>query len=253
MIVLKPQDVYHKIQLLRLLTEIADHPLLSLQLYFKGGTAASMLGFLDRFSVDLDFDLAQKADKTLLKKELEKVFAELDLTVYQQSQNTLTFLLKYQSPTGSRNTLKWNALPILARSNRYQPQYLAEIDRSLICQTIETMFANKLVIPLNRYQKYHSVAGRDFYDLHHFFLKGYAYEPKIIKERTKLSLPEFFKTLIEFTEKNVTERLVNEDLNTLLPQDKYVKIKRTLKTEVLSMLQNELARLKPGKISAIIL
>ncbi|HIP71371.1 MAG TPA: hypothetical protein EYH05_08260, partial [Anaerolineae bacterium] len=47
----------HRIQLTRLLTEILDDPYLAASLYFKGGTCAAMLGYLDRFSVDLDFDL----------------------------------------------------------------------------------------------------------------------------------------------------------------------------------------------------
>ena len=57
MILLRPQDTIHKVQLTRLLTEILDNPTLSQNLYFKGGTCAAMLGYLDRFSVDLDFDL----------------------------------------------------------------------------------------------------------------------------------------------------------------------------------------------------
>ena len=57
MTIIRPQDAYHKSQMLRLLIEVADDPFLVQELYFKGGTCASMLGYLDRFSIDLDFDL----------------------------------------------------------------------------------------------------------------------------------------------------------------------------------------------------
>ena len=59
MILLRPQDTIHKVQLTRLLTEILDNSILSQNLYFKGGTCAAILGYLDRFSVDLDFDLTK--------------------------------------------------------------------------------------------------------------------------------------------------------------------------------------------------
>ncbi|PIW73563.1 hypothetical protein CO005_00710, partial [Candidatus Roizmanbacteria bacterium CG_4_8_14_3_um_filter_34_9] len=67
MILPKREDVYHKVQLFRLLTEILDSPIAK-DVYFKGGSATTMLGFLDRFSVDLDFDLKLKADKKVIDK-----------------------------------------------------------------------------------------------------------------------------------------------------------------------------------------
>ena len=73
MILLRPQDVFHKVQLTRLLTEILDNSILSQNLYFKGGTCAAILGYLDRFSVDLDFDLKQGADKTKLRPIFQKI------------------------------------------------------------------------------------------------------------------------------------------------------------------------------------
>lgn len=244
MIIIRPEDIIHKTQLLRLLTEIADHHFVSSSVFFKGGTAASMLDFLDRFSVDLDFDLKPKISQTVLKKELLKIFSALDLKIKAKSKKTLSFVLQYANRPKQRNTLKFNILPMSAISNQYQPQYLPEIDRILICQTIETMFANKLVAPLDRFQKYRSVAGRDFYDIHHFFLKGYLYEPKIITERTKLSLLQFFQKLIHFTTKNLTQTVINEDLNMLLPEEIFQKTRKTLKTEVLMMLKNEMEKIE---------
>ena len=57
MLDLRPEDILHKSNLHRLLMEVVDQPVLAQSLAFKGGTCAAMLGYLDRFSVDLDFDL----------------------------------------------------------------------------------------------------------------------------------------------------------------------------------------------------
>ena len=72
MIYLRPQDTYHKSQLVRLLVEIIDNHILGRSLYFKGGTCAAMRGFLDRFSVDLDFDLKRGVDRKMLVGEFIK-------------------------------------------------------------------------------------------------------------------------------------------------------------------------------------
>ena len=53
------EDAPHKFQMYRLLTAILSESKLSQQLVFKGGTCAVLRGWLDRFSVDLDFDLIQ--------------------------------------------------------------------------------------------------------------------------------------------------------------------------------------------------
>lgn len=244
MIIIRPEDVLHKTWLLRLLTQIADNSVLSGSLYFKGGTCASSLGFLDRFSVDLDFDLKPGVSQKWLRKEFHRVFTTLGLTVKSQSQKTLSFLLKYDNPKGRRNTLRLNALPNPIKANKYQPQYLAEIDRIFICQTVETMFANKLVAPIDRFKKYKSIAGRDFYDIHHFFLSGYRYEPAVISERTQMTVPAFLGKLVDFTKRELTETVINEDLNALLPLTTFQKIRPILKRETLMFLENELARTK---------
>ena len=49
------KDALHKAWLYRLLEAIADNQKLVKVMYFKGGTCASMLGWLPRFSVGQDF------------------------------------------------------------------------------------------------------------------------------------------------------------------------------------------------------
>jgi predicted nucleotidyltransferase component of viral defense system len=239
MLNLRPEDSIHKSYLNRLLIEIIDRPPLSQNLAFKGGTCAGMLGYLDRFSVDLDFDVLKNADETTLRLEFHQVFDYLDLTVMEELDRALMFRLRYPSEPGKRSTLKVSANSLVVTANKYQVQYLSEIDRMMTCQTVETMFANKLVAVTDRYHQYESIAGRDIYDIHHFFVHGYSYDAQVIQERTGLEPKEYFSELSEFIKKHVTQTIINEDLNTLLPNKQFQQIRKVLIPETLAILERE--------------
>lgn len=240
----KREDALHKIQMYRLLTKILDDKILSQSLYFKGGTCASMLGWLDRFSVDLDFDLAPQVAKQTVKKNLLSLFGSLNLQIKNPKVKSLQFILGYQTKPGLRNQLKLGIVDNQAKTSDYQPFYLPEIDRFALCQTRETMVAHKLVAPLDRYAKYRSIAGRDLYDLHYFFSNGYAYKKEVVEERTKLPISQYLIKLKKFIENKVTEKILSEDLNYLLPYEKFKSIRKTLKTETLMLLSDEIKRQK---------
>lgn len=242
MIIPKKEDVYHKIQLTRLLTEILDSEIAN-EVFFKGGTAATMLGFLDRFSLDLDFDLSKKADKKRIDEALKKIFKNLSLNLVQKAKNTLFYVLKYSSKPGLRNTLKLSMVDYPLKSNRYESFYLKEIDRFAICQTKETMFAHKLVAVIDRYEKYKTIAGRDIYDVHYFFLQGYDFNEKIIEERTGKKAKNYLKDLVDFIEKKVNDKIINEDLSFLLPYEKFKLIRKVVKREVIEIIRGKLGSL----------
>ena len=239
MIQLRPQDTYHKSQLARLLIEIIDNPVLGQNLYFKGGTCAAMRGFLDRFSVDLDFDFKMGVDRRILAKELEKVFLKLDLGIKDQSQKTIDYIVGYKTDPNRRNTIKVEAVDGGPKANKYELAYLSEIDRTMSCQTQETMFANKLVAPLDRFERNGSIAGRDIYDIHHFYIKGYSYSPTIINERTGLSRSNFLQKLIDFIQEHITQTVIDEDLNALLSKSQFNSVRKVLKIETLKLLETD--------------
>lgn len=236
---LKSEDILHKAKLLSLLTEIVDNNLLAQNIYFKGGTCATMLGYLDRFSVDLDFDLKDKSKKQELSDEFKVIFDNLNYKV--EKANELFYILKYDSPEDTRNSLKLSVTDEVYKSNDYKIQYLPEIDRNFNCQTIETMFANKLVAIVDRYVKHKKVAGRDIYDAYYFFSKNYEFNSALIKERTGKYYKEYFLELIKFIEEKVSDQILDEDLNMLLPLDKFHEIRKTLKRDVLIYLRSNLS------------
>jgi len=106
------------------------------------------------------------------------------------------------------------------------------------------MFANKLVALMDRYKKTKTIAGRDLYDIHHFFINRYEYEDKIIKERTGKKTADYLRDLIKFIDKKINNKTIDEDLNFLLPINLFKKIRPILKSETMMLLKQETENLK---------
>ena len=244
MIVPHPKDAKHKNQMLRLLRAILSNPILSNNLYFKGGTFASLIAVLDRFSVDLDFDLLDKSKKEIIKKECYKIFEDLDLEVKDESQNHLQFFLKYKAKQNERNTLKLEINDEINPKNQYEKQYLFEINMYCNAQSLPTMFANKLIASKDRYEKNGKIAGRDFYDIHKFFLEGIKVNQEVITAKTGDSYKDYLLQLVDFIKVNVTEKDLLQDLNPLLPSKNIKFVQNQLKQELLILLKDEVERVK---------
>ncbi|MBI4994630.1 nucleotidyl transferase AbiEii/AbiGii toxin family protein [Candidatus Peregrinibacteria bacterium] len=235
------QNILHKVWLYRLLVAIADDMDLTRHLCFKGGTCAAMLGYINRFSADLDFDfIGNKKDISSIRKRIEIHARELDLKIEDYSKTDIQYFLRYDAPKEKRNTIKLDVSFPIPKQNTYMSAYFADIDRTIRCQTIETMFANKLVSIIDRYEKYKSVAGRDLYDIHQFFLQNLPYRSEIIEERRGVSARTFIKQLINFVLKHFTETIITQDLNMLLPQHEFRKIRKILINETVNLLKNQL-------------
>lgn len=240
---LRPEDFIHKSYLNRILAEVIDNSYLSQNLALKGGTCASMLGYLDRFSVDLDFDIVNKGEKVQIRKEFVKIFGMLNLDIVKDNKYLPFFLIKYaNNQPGGRNSIKISTTDNVPKANEYKVQYLFEIDRLINSQTIETMFANKLVAVTDRYNKYKTIAGRDIYDIHYFFLQGYKYKEEIIKERTGQKANDYFSALIDFLNIHVNQTIINEDLNVLLEPKKFQQVRKILLSETIHFLTLEKSR-----------
>ncbi len=248
MITLNSQDAIHKAWLYRVLIAIVDNANLH-DLYFKGTTCAAMIGVLDRFSVDLDFDyVGDQKGLARVRHDLEKIFKNLGLEIKDASVKVPQFFLKYPTKNISDcNTLKIDINFPPPKANIYEPTKLVDIGRIVICQNISTMFANKLVAVLDRFERNSSIAGRDIYDIHHFFMNGYDYNKDVITERTGLNLIDFFEKLSDFINVHITETILNQGLNPLIPYERFNKFRKVLKRETLMFLGDEIERLKINK------
>lgn len=241
------KDAVHKAWLYRLLQEIADDSFLASLFYFKGGTCAAMRGFLDRFSVDLDFDfVGSQGQIAFARRHLENVFKNLGLEIKDKSAKAPQYFLRYEDKNSSRSNLKIDTFFPPLPGNQYEPVRLIEIDRILYCQTRETMFSNKLISLIDRFKKGGSIASRDLYDIHHFFIQDYSYDKNIIEKYSGTKRAVFFKDLREFIDTEIKQENIDQDLNFLLPRDKFRKIRKFLKSETLMFLKDEIERLGKG-------
>lgn len=238
------EQARHEAYMHRLLVEILDDKYLALSVFFKGGTCARMLGYLDRFSVDLDFDVKENIDKKKFRDRLYFIFNNLGFEIKDESKKALQFFLKYPSLSEKRNTLKLEFLDKIYKANTYEAKRLPPINRTSMCQTVETMFGHKLVALMDRYEQGSGVAGRDVYDIHYFFLQGYSYNGEAIRERRNVSLLEYFKQLRQFIHDKVTRKILEKDLNVLLDYEKFRKISKYLKQETLNFIDLEIENLK---------
>lgn len=238
MIISRLEDIKHKNQMYRLLQEILQNSILSNNLYFKGGTYAVLRGVLDRFSIDLDFDLPNIDKKDEIRLQCYKIFKKLDLEIKDESKNYLQFFLKYKSKPNERNTLKLEINDDVNKANTYEKVNLLEINMYCNGHTLDTMFANKLIAAKARFEKNGKIAGRDFYDIHHFFLEGIAINEKVIKEKTGLSVGEYLASLVIFIRKNLTTAILNQDLNPLLKPKAMKFVNTNLKQELLRILES---------------
>ncbi|KUK66835.1 MAG: hypothetical protein XD87_0460 [candidate division WS6 bacterium 36_33] len=244
MIVPSKAEIKHKNQLFLLLKEILKDPFLSQNLMFKGGTYASLRGVLDRFSVDLDFDLPNKKNKDEIREKCYEIFKELDLEIKDESKKHLQFFLKYEAPKGERNTLKLEINDDVSKYNEYEKCLLEQVNMYCNGHTLDTMFANKLYACKARYDKNGKIAGRDFYDIYKFFLQGIGINVKVIEERTGESYVSYLESLISFIDKHLTKKLLNQDLNPLLRQDELDKVLPNIKDSVIVFLEDEVSRVK---------
>ncbi|MEJ2353733.1 MAG: nucleotidyl transferase AbiEii/AbiGii toxin family protein, partial [Anaerolineales bacterium] len=175
----------------------------------------------------IDF-IREHVTQTIINEDLNSLMPnrqfqleQLGFSVTLEFDKVLFFQLRYPSSPGKRNTLRVGASNIRVASNQYKVQYFPEIDRLINSQTIETMFANKLVAVMDRYAQHQTIAGRDIYDIHHFFVQGYAYDGAVIRERTGMEPKEYFGNLIDFIREHVTQTIINEDLNSLMPNRQF--------------------------------
>ncbi|MBU1105017.1 nucleotidyl transferase AbiEii/AbiGii toxin family protein [Candidatus Parcubacteria bacterium] len=233
------RDIQHKVVMFNLLNLILKDSFLAQHLMFKGGTYASLRGFLDRFSVDLDFDLPFKEEKEQIRERLYKIFKKLDLQIKDESKNYLQFFLKYDQLSFQRNTLKLEINDAPSKFNEYEKAKLLEISSYCNGHTPDTMVANKLLAAKGRYDKNGKISGRDFYDINYFLKQGLKVNKRVVEDISGLKYKEYIAELIDLIQNKLTIRLLNEDLNPLLPKDALNKKLPLIKDELIFVLKQE--------------
>ena len=235
----------HQKIMLNILADISADPELSVNLGFKGGTCCYFLYGLDRFSVDLDFDLLNENKKDSVGEKIEKLLLKYDRKRLHSPKGTmepadkLSYKLKYS------DDLKVSGLKIdisdridLNKLNQYE---ILDVVSGVPLNVLkkEDIFAHKLVALKDRFENKKinkAVANRDLYDICFFFQKGWDFNIDIIKLRRGIAAKEYLKELKEFIEKNVNEKNVLNGIGALVDDRKRDWVKNNLKKEAIKQL-----------------
>lgn len=206
----------HEQILKNILRDIYSEPNLQGKLAFKGGTCLYMFYNLDRFSVDLDFNLtAANFSETLIDTILKKY-----LIINDQKQKYFTWLWIGSYEKGKQQ------VKIEINKRDCPDTYVNKDFYGITVPTLapDCMFAHKLCAITDRKK----LQNRDLYDAHFMFTKNFSINESIIQFRTGKTIKEYCNELINFIEKKVNQHTILEGLGELLTDAQKDSVKATL-------------------------
>lgn len=217
----------HKIIMVQILKDIYQNILISPFLGFKGGTACYLFYGLDRYSVDLDFDLLKPDLKKAVYQEIKKIIKKHAIIKEQYiKKNTIFFLLSYGE---KEHNIK---IEISTRNLKNHYQILNYLGISMLVMDKKDIFANKLIALTKRKKS----ANRDVFDLYYFFSKHWGINEDIIKLWTNNSLKKYLKNCIQYVER-IDNRQILQGLGEIIDGKQKAWVKEKLKEEVLFWLK----------------
>lgn len=214
--------------LIQILKDIYTHSDLAPYLGFKGGTAAFFFYHLDRFSIDLDFDLLQEVEKekiySIIKNIIKKYGVIKDERIKRYS---IFFLLSYE------NDLPNIKIEINLRNFDSKYELKNYLGIPMLVMVREDMFAHKLVAMYERLGK----ANRDIFDVHFFLKNRWPINVEIIENRTKNKFSQFLKKCTQELEKLETRNILN-GIGELINQDQKRWAKQHLLNDTVFLLKS---------------
>lgn len=220
----------HKKILLQLLTDIYKDKTVGPFLGFKGGTAAYLFYGLDRFSVDLDFDLIDETKEDQVFEGIEKIIKKYGVVKEAEKKRfNLIFVLAYDQKVKNAQNIK---IEINRRNFGSRYDLKSYMGISMLVMTKKDMFAHKLMAMYERLGK----TNRDIYDVYFFAKNNWEVSKEIVKERLGMTFKELVKKLISGLEK-FNDRNVLDGLGELLTGKQKAWVKANLKKETLLSLK----------------
>lgn len=224
----------HENILINILKDIFLNKDLFLLLGFKGGTAAKLFYNLDRFSVDLDFDLLDEEKKDYVFESIMDILKKYgEVKDVEKKHFTLFFLLSYFDKANKAQNVK---IEINTRDFGSKYETMTYLGIPMKVMTKEDMLAHKLVAMYERIEK----TSRDIYDVRFFLEKGYAINTSIIEKRTGLSFYAFIEKCIGLLD-GLDDNLILNGLGELLSESQKDSTRAKLKIEALFLLKKLLS------------
>ena len=217
----------HKTILFQILKDIYSDTRIAPFLGFKGGTAALLFYGLDRFSIDLDFDLLDEDKEEIVFERVTNIVGRYG-TIREANRKRfgIFYVLSYED----------KARHIKVEINRRQFGSRYEIKTylgvSMLVMIPEDVFAHKLVAMHERIGK----TSRDIYDVWFFLRQRFPINREIVQERSGMSFDAFLQTCIEQLEK-MSNRKILDGVGELLTPSQKDWAKSKLREDTISMLK----------------
>jgi len=220
----------HKTILVKILKDIYSNPTLGNILGFKGGTAANLFYGLNRFSVDLDFDLLDESKEDYVFEEIKKILENYgEVKEARKKRFNLFYLLSYNEKEPTAQNIK---IEINRRNFNSQYELKNYLGITMKVMVKEDMFAHKLVAAYERLGK----TNRDLFDVWFFLKNDWPINKNIIEERTKMKFFDFLNRLIQSIEK-LPEKGILAGMGELLDEKTKNWVKLHLKEDLLFFLK----------------
>jgi len=222
--------ILHKSVLISILKNIYSNTEIAPLLGFKGGTAALLFYGLDRFSVDLDFDLLDAAQEHHVFEALKKILeAHGTIKESREKKYTLFFRLSYRD--------NFQNIKVEVNNRNFGSKYTVESYLGIPMKIMvrEDMAAHKMVAMVERIGE----ANRDIFDTHFFLKHHWPINEQIVEKRTDLSMHQFLKKCISILE-SLNNRGILSGLGELLDAKQKAWVKEKLRTETIFLLKLKL-------------
>lgn len=217
----------HKNILLKILKDIYTDTSLGPLLGLKGGTAAYLFYDLNRFSVDLDFDLLNQDKEAEVFDKVENIVKNYgSIKEKINKRHTLFILFSYSEE--SQN------IKIEINKRNFGSQYEVKnyLGISMLVMKREDMFAHKLAAMTERAK----TANRDVFDVHFFLNNNWEINKGILEKRTGMKFSDYLKKCVEFVEK-IPSRGILAGIGELLDEKQKIWAKDNIKKDTVFLLK----------------
>ncbi len=220
----------HKNIQLQILKEIYTDTTIAPHLGFKGGTAALMFYDLNRYSVDLDFDLLDESKEKGVFEKILKIAKDYgEIRESRIKRFNLIIILSY-NPKAQNIKIEVNRRKL---GSRYELKTLLGI--SMLVMVREDMFANKLMAMYERVGK----TSRDVFDVYFFTKNNWPINKEIVEKRAGMSFKKTLEQCIKLLEK-MNNRNILDGLGEFLTDSQKDWARAKLREETIFLLKAKL-------------
>lgn len=217
----------HRTVLFQVLKDIFSDTTVAPFLGFKGGTAAVMFYGLDRFSVDLDFDLLDEGKQEVVFERLIKIVERHGMVRDARIKRFSLFCLLSYEDKGRNVKVEVNRRQF---GSKYELKTYLGV--SMPVMVAEDMFAHKLMAMHERIGK----TSRDIYDVWFFLKNRFPINKDIIEKRAGVPYNALLDKCIDQLEK-LHDKHILDGVGEFLNDRQKASAREKLRSETIALLE----------------